>query len=112
MSKETFKLFAGKHPELASSVLKSKTSWQKLYELYDIYGEDSTVWSQFFTETPAKEPLKELFQTFKNLDVEQVQKGVTSLQKTIGLLQDIGLGSNTSVRPKYEPKPLYTYFDD
>lgn len=112
MSKETFKLFALKHPELASSVLKSKTSWQKLYEIYDIYGEESTVWSQFFTETPVKEPLKDLFQTFKNLDMEQVQKGVTSLQKTIGLLQDIGLNSTTAVRPQYEPKPLYTYFDD
>lgn len=112
MSKETFKIFAGKHPELATSVLKSKTSWQKLYELYDIYGEDASVWSQFFTETTTKEPLKELFQTFKNLDMEQVQKGVTSLQKTIGLLQDIGLGTTNMIRPKYEPKPLYTYFDD
>lgn len=44
MSKDTFKIFAGKHPELAESVLKSKTTWQKLYELYDIYGENSTVW--------------------------------------------------------------------
>lgn len=112
MSKDTFKIFAGKHPELAESVLKSKTTWQKLYELYDIYGENSTVWDNFFTSQPAKEPLKELFQTFKNLDMEQVQKGVTSLQKTIGLLQDIGLNNNDLVRPQYEPKPLYTYFDD
>lgn len=44
--------------------------------------------------------------------MEQVQKGVTSLQKTIGLLQDIGLNNNDLVRPQYEPKPLYTYFDD
>lgn len=112
MSKDTFKIFAGKHPELAATVLKSKTTWQKLYELYDIYGENSTVWDNFFTSQPAKEPLKELFQTFKNLDMEQVQKGVTSLQKTIGLLQDIGLNNNDLVRPQYEPKPLYTYFDD
>ena len=25
------------HPELAESVLKNKVTWQKLYELYDIY---------------------------------------------------------------------------
>ncbi len=112
MSKDTFKAFAGKHPELAQSVLKNITTWQKLYELYDIYGENSTIWNQFFTTTSVKEPLKELFQTFKNLDIEQVQQGVTSLQKTIGLLQDIGLNSNTSTRPQHEPKPLYTYFDD
>lgn len=112
MSKDAFKIFAGEHPELATSVLKSKTTWQKLYELYDIYGENSTVWNQFFTETSTKEPLKDLFQTIKSLDMEQVQRGVASLQKTIGLLQDIGLNNNDNPETSHEPKPLYTYFDD
>ena len=29
MSKETFKAFARNHPELATSVLKNNTTWQK-----------------------------------------------------------------------------------
>ena len=115
MSKEEFKGFAKKHPELANSVLSGKTTWQNLYQLYDIYGEKSNVWDNFLGDRISKElpkePFKELFQTFKNLDVEQVQKGVTNLQKTIGLLQDIGLGSNQNINT-YEPKPLYRYFDD
>lgn len=112
MSKETFKVFAQKHPELATSVLKEKTTWQKLYELYDIYGEKSTVWDSFIETRNSKESIKDLFQTFKNLDMEQVQKGVASLQKTIGFLQDMGLGSTQNTRTTYEPKPIYTYFDD
>ena len=112
MSKEAFKIFAKQHPELAKSVLNGKTSWQKLYELYDIYGEKSTVWDSFIEKQVTKEPIKELFQTFKNLDMEQVQKGVTSLQKTIGFLQEMGLSNNQPLRNNYEPKPLYTYFDD
>ena len=47
MSKESFKSFIKDRPELANSVLKGKSTWQSLYELYDIYGEDSTVWNQF-----------------------------------------------------------------
>ena len=35
MSKEEFKSFARLHPELVRSVNEGKTSWQKLYEIYD-----------------------------------------------------------------------------
>ena len=38
MSKENFKSFARIHPELANFVNTNQTNWQKLYELYDIYG--------------------------------------------------------------------------
>ena len=39
MSKDTFKSFARLHPELATTVLNGKASWQQLYELFEIYGE-------------------------------------------------------------------------
>ncbi len=115
MSKETFKSFARIHPELARSVLSGKTSWQKLYELYDIYGESNPIWQDFFdTVVPTTQStFKDLFNTFRNLDMESVQKGVTNLQKTIGLLQDIGFGNNkTTTQNNYEPRPLYKYFED
>ncbi len=125
MSKELFKEFARKHPELANNVMKGDVSWQKLYELYDIYGEDSTVWNNYFTSNIAnvsseeKTPttFKEFFNTFKNMDMDSVQKGINNLQKTIGLLQDLGVaslggskvvGNNNS----YQPRPLYRHFED
>ena len=115
MSKETFKSFAKVHPELAKSVLAGKTSWQKLYELYDIYGESNSIWNDFL-ETPtqaSQSTFKDLFNAFRNLDMDSVQKGVSNLQKTIGLLQDIGLGKNSATSENnYEPRPLYRYFED
>ena len=51
MSKESFKLFAKNHPELAEKVLKDNVSWQKLYELYEIYGAESTIWNNYFFNT-------------------------------------------------------------
>ena len=98
MSKELFKDFARKHKELAVNVMQGNTTWQKLYELYDIYGEDSSIWSDYFTSNVTSEEktpttFKEFFNTFKNMDMDSVQKGVTNLQKTIGLLQDLGLAS-------------------
>ena len=119
MSKELFKKFVRLHPELGTSVMNNKTSWQKLYELYDMYGEESAVWDNYInkkatiqTITNNKETtISELVNMIKNVDLESVQKGVTNLQKTIGLLQDIGLGATTKEKV-YEPRPMYKYFDD
>ncbi len=126
MSKETFKIFARSHPELATTVMRGETSWQKLYELYDIYGENNSIWDNYLSpiirgETSSTTTMfqpntfKDFFNTFKNIDLDSVQKGVTNLQKTVGLLQDIGLGSNPpqpSTRNTYEPRPMYRYFED
>ena len=126
MSKEAFKSFARGHKELASHVISGKTTWQKLYELYDIYGENSTIWDDYFPssnvvetventvgETGTTTNLKDLFTSIKNVDLNSVQKGITNIQKTIGLLQDIGLGDKKLPQtPAYEPRPMYKYFED
>jgi len=122
MSKETFKSFARLHPELGSYVISNNISWQKLYELYEIYGENSSVWNQYLkretsklsTRTSATEsPFSDIVSTIKKIDLDSVQKGVTNLQKTIGLLQDIGIGSNKNISTTpYESRPMYKYFED
>ena len=110
MSKEAFKIFAQKHPELASNVLSGTITWQKLYELYDIYGENSSIWDSYIKKVTETSSLKDIFTTFRNLDMDSIQKGVTNLQKTIGLLQELGL--STKRQPTYEPRPIYRKFDD
>lgn len=114
MSKESFKLFARKHPELAETIMNNSTSWQKLYEIYEIYGEDSSIWNDLITKQSPQtlSSFKDLFQTFKNIDIDSVQKGVTNLQKTLGLLQELGIGNKEKNRLSYDPKPIYKYFED
>ena len=36
--KEEFKNFARLHPELVTYIKNGNMSWQKFYEIYDIYG--------------------------------------------------------------------------
>lgn len=122
MSKENFKSFARIHPELANFVNTNQTNWQKLYELYDIYGENSTVWNEYFpkntittvnnTKTLSNTTVGDFVNTFKNMDLETVQKGITNIQKTIGILQDMGFGKEEAVKAPYEPRPMYKYFED
>ena len=49
MSKDAFKSFARSHTELANYVMSGKTNWQKLYELYEIYGENSSIWDDYLS---------------------------------------------------------------
>lgn len=118
MSKESFKIFARNHPELATQVINDKISWQKLYELYEIYGEDGNVWNKYIsnnnelTNFSNQASIKDIINMIKNIDLDSVQKGVNNLQKTIGLLQDIGIGKTSTETNISEPKPLYQYFED
>ena len=110
MSKESFKSFAKQHPELANKVMNNESTWQKLYELYEIYGEDNTIWNNYFKEE--KTSLTDIMNTIKNIDLQSVQKTINNLQKTLGIIQDIGVGQISSNSLPYERKPLYKYFED
>ena len=105
MSKESFILFARNHSELAKEVLNNNTSWQQLYELYEIYGENHSIWNQYMNKEFDFGSLKDIFNTIKNIDFDKVQNGIQNVQKTIGLLQDIGVGSNEKVS-----EPIYKRF--
>ena len=116
MSKDAFKSFARSHPELANSVLKGTVTWQQLYELYEIYGENHSIWNSYFTSssigdtiTTSTATIKDFVNTLKNLDMDSVQKGITNIQKTIGLLQDIGVGNSNR---ETAPKPIFKRFED
>ena len=116
MSKDSFKSFARLHPELATTVLKGNASWQQLYEIYEIYGENNNIWNNYFTTNTISEnisasttTIKDFVNSFKNLDMDSVQKGITNIQKTIGLLQDIGIGNKTN---RYDQEPIYKRFKD
>ena len=107
MSKENFKLFARNHPELISSVMNGSTSWQKLHELYDIYGDNSDIWSKYITST-SDVSFKEVFNKVKNIDMDSFQKGIDNLQKTIGMIQNFG---GKRVTP-YVPREVYHSMED
>lgn len=117
MSKEKFKAFARIHPELATYVSNGKTSWQNLYELYDIYGENSSVWYKYYknnenTNSNSETTISDIVNTIKNVDLKSVQKGISNIQKTIGLIENLGILKEDKNISNYEPRPMYKYFED
>lgn len=124
MSKETFKIFVKNHPELVTKVRNQEMTWQGFYEMYDLYGENNQVWDPYLNQAKDASKtsissnkdmsLQELVNMVKKIDLDTVRRGINSLQKAIGLVQDLGLGNNkkNNETEQYQPRPMYKYFED
>mgnify|MGYP004528446445 FL=1 len=123
MSKlEDFKTFVRDNPKLINYVKNDSMSWQKFYEMYDLYGSDNKVWDSYL-KTDTKEENEEVkssgIRSFndiakmaKNMDVDKIQEGITSLQKTISLFADLFVKPTGSTGSGYTPRPVYQNFED
>lgn len=91
MSKvEDFKKFVKDKPALLYLVNENKTTWQKLYETYDIYGENSEVWNNILkTESDNNLSIKNIISSLGNIDTESFQKNISSIQKAIGFALEL-----------------------
>ena len=46
----------------------------------------------------------------KNIDVEEVRKGIENIQKVVSMVQ--GFGGEKKPQTVREPRPLYQHFED
>ncbi len=116
-TKEKFKDFVKNNPILLKHVQSGKMTWQRFYEMYDMYGEDNNAWREYLTDNAATAGATlGLFDFIKNLDLDSIQTGVNSMQRVVSLLQDMAnknsdKNTNTN-REEYKPRPLYKHFED
>ena len=103
-SKEQFKLFVSKNPNFAKNVSSGKTSWQKLYEIYDLYGEENDIWNEYrnienVSESTSSLSFKSILNSLKGINLDSLQENVSSIQKAVGFLEDL-----TRENPKKDEK--------
>jgi len=96
-----FKTFVKDHPKLVEEVRKQKRSWQEIYEDWYLFGEDDQTWAKYRStdgdEEPAKEDEKKakgdflgsIFSSVKNMDVDQMQQHMTSMNSAISNIQQV-----------------------
>ena len=110
-----FKDFVRRHSFLISYIRDGKKTWQDLYELYDLYGEDEDIWNSFLKEkdNTNNHYFDDIVKMIKNIDVDKVQEGITSMQKTLNLFGELFTGKeNKNSGHEYNPRPLYRRFED
>ena len=119
-SKEAFKEFVKNKPKLVSFVKKGDMTWQQFYEMYDLYGESGDVWKEYLdtneevaatAAVATTTSFADILAWFKNLNLDSIQEGVNSLQRVIGVVQDLGTSSKEE-KEEYKPRPIYKHFED
>lgn len=121
--KELFKNFLRNNPNITNYLHDNKdVSIQNLYEIYDIYGEDSTAWQPYLDyqaktktsqNTNQATSIKDLM---KNIDINNLQEHIKTAQKALGFIEELTTKGATNVNsiPKgpTSPRPLDKFFGD
>ena len=88
--KEEFKKFISNHPNIVEFVKNKEMTFQDFYEIYDIYGEDNSVWDKYFNRvSTGDDKIKELTSIFKNINMDNIEKHINNAQKAIGIIQEL-----------------------
>lgn len=117
--KEEFKNFARLHPELVSYIKSGEMSWQKFYEIYDIYGTNESAWNTYLKNdaSPTFESATEtITKKFQNIDMNSIQEHIKTAQKALNLVTELAGKSETTspltaTVPKV-PRPINQFFED
>lgn len=118
--KEEFKAFVRTKPELVSYVSSGKMTWQKFYEIWNLYGNDEKVWEKYKVKDTNESKnndnsfnFSSLIDSIKKVDMNSVQKGINSMQKAIELLQGLTAGkASGSAANTYQPREVFKKFED
>ena len=109
----SFKQFIKNNPTLVKYIKNGEMTWQKFYEIYDMYGEEQEVWKNYFfseEEKNNREQTLDFITWLKKLDLDTIQEGVQNIQRVIGVIGDIS--TQKEEEKNYTPRPLYKHFDD
>ena len=126
---DEFKGFVKENPKLLRHVKDGSMTWQRFYEIYDLYGSENEVWDPYLkteetsaivntatTATTAATAftLADTINFLKNMDLDSIQNGISSIQRVVGLVSDMTTKSTSNVQTKseYKPRPLYKHFED
>ena len=105
---EGFKEFVRNNPSHADYVNNGSMTWQKFYEMYDLYGTSSSVWDKY-----NKNDIKasDILAWVKKIDMDKVSENINSIRRVLSVLSDVGKSTDSEVS-SYTPRPLYRHFED
>lgn len=111
--KSEFKRFLKDNPKLINYIKSHDNGVQKLYEVYDVYGEDEKVWEEYLSDRTIN--LQSITNAVKNIDMESIKSHINTAQKALGVVQEL-TGKATSkisniVKPT-SPRPITKFFED
>lgn len=105
---DKFKEFVKSNPKLIKYKEDNNKTWQDLYEIYVLYGEDKEIWNNYLKKSDLG--IEELISMIKGINLDTVKNTVDNLQKAVSIIQSIGNKSNNN--EQYEQTKKYENLDD
>jgi len=120
MKQEEFKNFVRTKPELIKYVQNGKMTWQKFYELYDLYGTDESIWNKYILRdrSGVEDSISKITNMVKNVNVDSIKSHINTAQKAIDFVSDLTKKNPTSniaenlTKGPVSPRPLNKFFED
>lgn len=124
MNNEKFKAFVKTKPELIKYVQSGQMTWQKFYELYDLYGENNEIWEKYILNNTSgdragiTDGLSKITDMVKSVDVNSIKSHINTAQKAIDFMSDLTKKNPTPTpsaslnKGPVAPRPLNKFFED
>ncbi|MGN1379454.1 MAG: spore coat protein YlbD [Bacilli bacterium] len=113
--KDEFKEFAKSNPNLASFVENGQMTWQKFYELYDIYDRDEKVWDKYTKSNSesTSSSIGKINDLIKNVNMDTIKEHISTAQKALDFVQELTSKTSPGTPKKgVSPRPLNKFFED
>lgn len=111
--KDDFRSFIKTKPELIDYVNSGEMTWQKFYEIYDLYGNDRSAWDKY-SSSKIVSNVPKIGDLVKNIDVDSIQSHINTAQKALSFIQELTTkapSENISKIPS-SPRPINKFFED
>jgi len=120
MKQEEFKNFVRTKPELIKYVQNGEMTWQKFYELYDLYGTDESIWNKYILRdrSGVEDSISKITNMVKNVNVDSIKSHINTAQKAIDFVSDLTKKNSTPniaenlTKGPVSPRPLNKFFED
>lgn len=83
---DEFKEFIKNKQFLRERVNKGETSWQSLYEAYDLFGKDADVFKEIKEETRNNSNQNSLLKMLEGVNLDKISENLEGMKKILGVL--------------------------
>ena len=112
---DEFKAFIKDKEFLIDKVNNKEITWQGLYEIYDLYGENASIFKQNnkqeeTTNNTSENKVNNLLKAFEGVDVNKINENLEGVRKVLAVLSEFSKKEDVKPKRTYE-RPNNRYDD-
>ena len=105
---DEFKAFIKDKEFLIEKVNNKEVTWQGLYEIYDLYGKDASIFNakketvQDNKNTMGEGKVNNLLEAFEGVDINKINENLEGVRKVLAVLSEFSKKDDTKPKRTYD----------